>query len=480
MTDASTDPTTGLGPTVRQRSVRGGLWLALRDSIGTVIRLGGVLALTSLLGPAGFGVYAGAVAVIAFLAVPTQLSIEIYLAKREGELSRPILGTAYTCLTVTSLTVALLGVGVVLLADQVGLPLPDPAVLLLLLASLPLNVLWAPAQAQLERAFAYRQLGVIELIGDVVLIGTSVTLVLAGAGPAGAAGGYLAWQLWLLVASHVLARTWPVWALDRTELRAMLAFGVVMTSGLVLDKAKTLVNPLLVGALLGPVAVGLVALALRVVETLSIVFRATLRLSYVTLATSRDDVPRLRQALDEGGALVVAGMALPLALVCLVSPVGFPLLFGQEWRESADVLAILSLSAVASAFFILPASLLVVQGAQHIVTLAAGLRLVILLPAALWLVPALGTLGYPVAELVSSVGSLVLLVGIRRRLGAPRLGAMATWALALSPPMLTPLVPDLVRPTLWLPLLVLLAVPRSRRALLSTPRMLLQVLRPRG
>ena len=478
MTDRMPEQTQGPPlPGLRERSVRGGLWLAARDSAGTVIRLGSVLVLTALLGPAGFGIYAGSVAVVAFLVTLTQLAVEIYLVKYQGDLPRRAIGTVYTYLIFSSALVTSSAVTLVLMSDRMGLSLPDHATLLLLLASLPVNVLWAPAQAQLERRFAYRQLGVIELIGDLVLAGVSIGLVLSGAGPAGAAAGYLAWQVWLLLSSHVLARTWPVLALDRDELRAILRFGSVMTSTSALVYGKSLVNPLIVGSLLGPVAVGYTALAQRVIATLSIVNRATVRLSYVTLGPSRDDTARLRQALDEGGAIAVAGLAVPLALVCVVAPVGFPLLFGPEWRESADVLAVLTVSAVLSAAFVLPASLLVVQGAQHLVTLSAGIQLALLVPSALVLVPVLGPLGYPVAQVLSSVGYAVLVIALRRRIGKLPYRTMVAWGAAFLPQALTPLVPELVRPALWLPLVVLLMVPHTRKRLFSTPRMLLRVVR---
>lgn len=476
--DPTLDPaaaTAGL----RARSLRGGLWLVGRDSLGTLIRLGGIVVLTALLGPAGFGVYAGGVAVVTFLATVAQLSIEVYLVKQDGPLSSRQLGTAYACLLVSSMVVVTLGVVAVLVADQVGVDVPDRAVLLLLLVSIPVNVLWAPAQAALERAYAYRQLGTVELIGDLVLYGTSIALVAAGGGPVGAAAGYLAWQVWLLISSHATARIWPSIALDRGYLRSMLGFGGLMTLGGALERGKLLVNPLIVGPLLGAVAVGQIALALRVIETLSIIQRAARRLSFVTLSSARGDVRRLRQALQEGGALVVAGTAVPLALACVAAPVGIPLLFGQEWRAAADVLAMLTVGTILGSAFVLPSSLLVVTGGQRLVTVAAGARLFLLVAATFLLVPVLGEVGYGVASACAIIGNAGLAVAVRRRIGGLPVTDMAVWMAAFLPLAVTPLVVPVLIPALCSPLLALLAVRVTRTSLLAPQQMLLQQLRQR-
>src|SRR6185437_11831333 len=60
----------------------------------------------------------------------------------------------------------------------VGVFLP----LRILLLSIPLNVLWAPAQAFIERSFAYRRMGLLELGGDVVLYVVAVPAAIGGAG----------------------------------------------------------------------------------------------------------------------------------------------------------------------------------------------------------------------------------------------------------------------------------------------------------
>lgn len=473
-------PQAGAG--LRQRSVQGALWLAARDGTGTLVRLGGVLLLTVMLGPTGFGIYTGGVAIVSFVATLAQLSVEVYLIKHDGPLDRTQLGTAYACLLLTSAVTVGGALALLLGLSAAGVHLPDRTVLstlLVLLASVPANVLWAPAQAQLERRYAFRQLGAVELAGDVVLYGTALTLVKAGAGPVGAAVGYLLWQIWVLVASHVAARAWPVLVRDRAALRAMLRFGLVATGAGLLQRGRELINPLVVGPMLGAAAVGQVSLAIRIVETLSIVSRTTLRLSYITLAAVRDDRGRTRQVLAEGGSLAVAGLAAPLCAACLLGPWALPLLFGQEWRPSVDVLSLLAVAAAGGAVSLLPASLLVVQGAQGRVTVASAVRLAVQVCAALVLLPLVGLTGYGLAAVVSLLGDLLVLRAVAQREGGLPLAGQLVWGVALVPLALAPLVPLPVLPLLALPLLVLGVLPRSRAQLVATPQMLLAAVRRR-
>ena len=64
---------------LRQRTVQGGAYLAVRQIVGAVVRAGGLLLLTRLLGPTEFGGYAGPLAITTVALSISRLGIEVYL-----------------------------------------------------------------------------------------------------------------------------------------------------------------------------------------------------------------------------------------------------------------------------------------------------------------------------------------------------------------------------------------------------------------
>src|SRR5437899_830159 len=151
---------------LRQKAVKGGAYLAVRQILGSILRAGGLLVLTRLLGPTEFGRYAGPMAITTVAAVIARIGVEMYLIRQPVEPPKRVEDQAFTVLVLsTTVATAIVFGGSWRVAEWVG----DPdfgAVLRVMAFTIPVNVLWVPAQARLERAFRYRPLGAIELVGD--------------------------------------------------------------------------------------------------------------------------------------------------------------------------------------------------------------------------------------------------------------------------------------------------------------------------
>src|SRR5262245_33571792 len=70
---------------LRSKSIRGGAYLTVREGLGMLIRITGVFVITRVLGPADFGIYAGALAIVNFLAWAAQMGVEIEIIRGEEE-----------------------------------------------------------------------------------------------------------------------------------------------------------------------------------------------------------------------------------------------------------------------------------------------------------------------------------------------------------------------------------------------------------
>lgn len=464
-------------PGLRRQGVTGAVWLAARESLGLAIRFGGVLLLARLLGPADYGRYVASVAVVTLLAYAAQLGSEVWLVRRREPPDPHVLAALTGLLLLTSLVAVALSAGLALaLTTFIGSR--TLAIFLLLLLSLPFNILWAPAQAVLERDLRYRALAGLELAGDVVLYVVALGVAFSGFPLLGAGLGFLLWQMFLLIGSYRLAGLRPAVAWDGVISREVIRFGSRWSAGILLQVAGRLVNPLVVGPMLGAAAVGQVALAQRLMEGMGFAGRGALRVGLTLLAKVRDEPKRLANALDAGTALQTLAVGIPLVAVVLAGPTLVPLVFGDAFTPTVDVLAGVSIAATVAAAFALQTSLLGLRHREGAVAVTYAVLLVLLFVGALTLVPPFGLTGYGSAEALAAMGWLVCDRATRREV-ARSPGAFTPLA-ALLPVLTAPAFPLGVRPLLFAPLLVTLLAPRLRTHLVAPVRDLLVVVRGRG
>lgn len=425
---------------LRGKALRGGAFLMGREAVGIAIRLVGVLMLTRLIGPANFGLYSGAVAVMTVLSIVAQFSAELFLIRRETDPSPEEYDAVFSVLVLSTITCTALALLASLVVDAFLHHEDVVDAFRVMALTLPLNVLWAPAQAKLERALRFDQMAVIEIGGDLALYGVAVGAALAGAGLWAPVLGYVAWQTWLLAASYRMARYRPRWVWDPVLARELVRWGREVSPGGVVGQAELLVSPIVVGAFLGATAVGYVALIVRIVETLSFALRATWRLSIVAFGRVQSDVERLRKGFEETMVLQVLAFA-PLAAAFAIGASSLiPLLFGSEWEPAVRLYPWLAAAGLLTCVQNTHLAVLYVRQRNGAVLRIAVGRLVLLAAAAAVLVPWLGLPGFGVAMLVPHA---MLLLAHRevRSFVAFGYGRVWIWIVAFAPVLFVPILP---------------------------------------
>lgn len=454
--------------------LQGGRYLVVREGLGIVVRTGGVLLLTRLIGPEQYGLFAGSLFLVLFCTALATTGLDLFLNRRSGEVADDWYHQVFSSLLVSSLAVTTVGVALAGVAGDVVGDERIVAPLRVLLLSIPLNILWIPARSRLERAFRFRPLVISEVGADVVQYLLAIGLALAGAGVWAAVYGFLARQAFMLASSYVLARYVPRWRWRGELLREVYGFGVPMCAIAVVRRAGDLVIPLVVGRYLGASAIGVVALAVRLVETASFVSRATARLSVVALGRVQKDLPRLRVAVEEGMALQVLTVAPVLVAFSVFGSLLLPPLLGQEWVDVTRLLPFIAVSYVLIALLTTPTTALMVLGRRWTLVGANVASTGIFFGVALFLVPRLGLFGYALAQ-ISSMSAMWLknreihrIAGVRSRRALP-------WLVAMLPLLLLPLLPWYGILTAPLPLLIVLCVPAPRRELITYVRAVREV-----
>lgn len=461
---------------LRDRTVSGGMHLAMRQVAGLAVRSVGLLLLTRYIGPGNYGIYAASVAIATVVASVCRFGTEVYLTRLRAAPVGPHEEQVFSFLVTAAAAALAIALPVILLFREV-FDIEGTMVLFVLLALTPVNVLWVPAQARLERDLRYRSLARIEFTGDLVLYGVAIGVAAAGAGVWAPVAGYALWQTWLLVASYRSSGFRPRWRWEWSLLREVLRYGSTYSPSFWATRLRDVMNPLVVGRYVGAVGVGYVALALRLTENLSFVRRTVNQIAVPALARVQDDRDRVERAHAEAMLIKVIGVGVPFLGVALTMPVVLPPLLGSDWEGVATVFPLIAVSALVGGPLALNQKVLHVVGRNGVVAVAQVLSLAVLAVLSAVLVPELGPDGFGWATIGAFFPLLILDPAVRPVL-TPHYGPAIRWSIALVPPMFIPLLHGPAAVLLAVPTASTLLLPSSWRDMRHVAGLLRRVLRP--
>lgn len=451
---------------LRRSVLRGSTYLAGREVLGVAIRTAGLLLLTAAIGPTQYGLYIGPALVLPFLAVICATGTGILLVRRREALGDRAYHQVFTWILITTTTAAVVGISLLEVLQQTLLDSAFIPVAQVLLLGLPLNVLWTPAKARLEHSLEYKKLAYIEVAGDVVLYGVSLPLAFGGLGAWAPALGYLGWQSFLLVTSTIASGYFPRLLWDWGLLRPMLAEGASLSASSLSNRTLDLFPPIVVGGLLGPAALGLLSLTIRLLEALGFVRRATSGVALVALGRLREEPRRLGRALQEGVLLQVLSVGPLLAVIGGLLVELLPRVLGYEWAGVRDLFPLLGVYWLGLTLFSLHGPALIVLECRSVVLKASLARNLLLFSVGLAAVQTHGLLGVGIAYLASLLPLAWYYRAIRARLQVSLRSALA-WVAIFAAPILAI---DLGSPWRILSLALLpmaLLVPLLRREVLA-------------
>lgn len=302
-----------------------------------------VMAVARSLGAEEIGIAAAAMAASDILKSLTENGVgQRLIAAREGDLAA-LCRTALRIFWVWALGlfVVQLGIGATLTW------LSGDPMLLLLVAVLAGEFLFMPA-GLVQAALAMRagKLNQTAAISGVQVVGANVltvALVLIWPSPlALVVPKLLSAPIWLIAMRRL--HPWsPDSCIAPSPVRPFMTFGAPVL-GVEMVKAMRLhADKLLVGALLGPEALGLYFMAfnagLGLANSFSFAFASVL---FPHLVTSESRMNALRQAF----ALGIGVIAPVVVLQSLAAPFYVPILFGSEWAHLSEIVSILCLAAI--------------------------------------------------------------------------------------------------------------------------------------
>jgi O-antigen/teichoic acid export membrane protein len=454
-------------PSLRTQAVRGSIYLTLRQGTSVLLGVVGLLFMTRIVGPEGYGIYAAAFGIFKYLTLLAEGGVKMYLLRAKSDTPIEVFHQAFYWLLMVSLAGA--AVATVLLGGAALLQSHAPLLawtLLALCLNLPFAMVMQVPLTLLERALDYRSIAVIEIASQVLYYGFGIALALGGYGVWSFVGAFWAGQLVLFVGAFWYSRYRPRWHWDRDSIRALLRESFALALAAFVYELRLLLPSVVLLPLGGAQAVGHYSIAQRLLTTLGFVRDAIARLSVPLYAKAQGDTTRLLALARRSSQAQMLGLFALYFPFVLAGDKILKLIFGAKWDTTLILLAF-AILAFNQLFF-------VIFGAQNQVLIVKRLSKLFLWSGALYVgfsiamgyvaIPftpeAQKVLAFCVAISVAYLPSyyLIMHLGTKRYLGKTDYGVNLLWAGCLGTALLTPILGYYA----LLPLTVFL-LPQSRR-----------------
>lgn len=432
-----------------QRTLSGVLWSLTHAGLTTVLTAAVFLVTSRLLTPEDFGAVALAASVILIVSMIIPMAFGEALVQRKTIGEDHLNAVFWIC---TGLAVVFYGVLTAMASLLAGWF--EVAVLAQILPVLAIKLV-LDAMAVVPTALVMRRMDFRTIALRAVLansVAGAVCLVMAFNG----------FALWALVASQVLtslvmlvvtilaARWLPGRPRGRQAMGDLMSFGVYSMATKVIDDAR--IEQLLIGGLLGPVALGLYFFAMRLTSMLQgLTSGALVQVFSVSLASLQGDIAGSTRFYLLG-SFASAALSFPLfGGLFLVAPAAVPLVFGDQWTDGIGVVQCLSALGLIAGVGIMQAALIRAAGEARwwfwyrVVSQLAGFVLIVVL--APWGIGAIA-IGFVCRTLVIwplSVAKTLHMLQMRfwsygRVFAAPGVATIAMAAVVLATPGLVPSV----------------------------------------
>jgi PST family polysaccharide transporter len=324
------------------------LYMVIGNGGQMIASLGVFLYLARVLTPTDFGAMGMAAAIVDLLTVLARWGQVEGLLQRGADDQR-IRSTSFWLLVAIGLANAAV---IALLAQPIAWLTGTWVVasVMLLLVAVPLiGSLGQVNEAILRHEMRYRGIAVRNVVATVAGAAAAAILATLDFGVYALAAQKLVFTI-VYTFSVIVARPWmPGFTFMRDEARRLLGVGFDVTISNTLQMANGRIVDLSIGFFLGVVALGMTRVAWRLYDfALQLVIAPLSSVSYSLFARVRNDAEALRQAYLQYVELITLTAAPIFVGVSLVSRDAIVLLAGEQWEESASVLAFLSLSVLAS------------------------------------------------------------------------------------------------------------------------------------
>jgi len=206
----------------------------------------------------------------------------------------------------------------------------------------------------------------INILSHVVSFVAMVTMAIYGFGVYSLVLGQVVLQLVksFMLFGVALIRNWtPRFHFKLNETTFFVRFGVYRVLAMSANQFNSRSDQLMIGALLGPVALGFYNVAFRVIYLpIQKISPILTQVAFPFFAKIQDDTPRLKRVFLKYANLVVSINAPVLFGIAALAPIIVPLVLGQKWTPSVPIVQSLTFYIFVRSLFNASGGLLIAKG----------------------------------------------------------------------------------------------------------------------
>ena len=329
----------------RRQVARGALWTGLESWYTQAVSFATVIVLARILGPEAYGLVGMALVFVSITRFVLGDSGWTTALVQKKDLEPAHLDTAFWFMTVVGgvLTAAMI-LGAPLIAAVFDQTIVEdltialsPIVLVTAVASVPMAVL--------RRELKFQELAMRSIISITIASGVGLAMTILGYG----VWSLIGLQLTQAVASLVMIWRFCPWrpglALSRRHLQELWNYGLAMVANQFLTFLNDNLTRFLVGYFMGPAALGIYSLALRIFEALShLILVPVSKVAMPAFAKLQSDPPRLAQMYGRG-VEIASLLVFPAAFgFAAVAPILVPCALGEAWVDAVPTIQLLMIA----------------------------------------------------------------------------------------------------------------------------------------
>lgn len=324
--------------------VRGTVWAVGERWVRRALSALTFLVLARLLRPEDFGLVALAAVFIAIGEVLREQGLGAAIIQRT-ELSKSLLDTAFWLSLFFGLAVAIVNW---FLAPVFGAILQEPRVspiLRVLGVSLVIGGLGQVPDALLRRRFQFKAIALRTTVANVAGGLVGISLAIGGAGAWALVGQSLTTAVVTSAVLWIVIDYRPGYSANTADARRIWGFGGRVAGEQFLGILQRRGDDLLIGAIIGPVALGYYTVAYRLLLILlDTTTRVVQTVSLPTLSRLQDDLPRMRRAFLQSTRLTALVGFPAFAGLGLLAYEFTVVLMGDQWLPSVSLMRVLAIA----------------------------------------------------------------------------------------------------------------------------------------
>ena len=340
----------------------------------------GVVLARFVFGPQAFGLYAVSQVVLLVLLSANEMGVSLAIVRWEGD----VRGFGRTVVTLSVASSTLIYVALYVAAPEVARMLGSPAatdMLRVICLCVIIDGLICVPLALLNREFLQRRRMLVDSLNFVVSTGVTLWLAFSGKGAISFAWGSVAGCTVALIAATIAAPYFILPGWNREHARGLLRFGLPLAGASLLLLGVFNVDSAIVGATLGPAALGFYQIAFNISSwPVNSILEAARRVSFAGFSRVAHSGPLLSDAFARAVGLV---MALAVPACVLLSTLSEPLIrtvYGERWVHAAPALSLLAILGLLRVAYGIAYDCLAAGGRQRGLVGVQGLWLATLVP----------------------------------------------------------------------------------------------------